>query len=149
MLIDDAACKQDQKHCGKDWQKVQDVANQQDKNGNYLHPELHNILSSLQNDSRTFVIENSKLDPGTAGQFTITNFTADGKDFTKATLQLDFKQIKGISGVSGADLVPGFNKYQGLSTRQFTGWQRRSDMKVLTACSGFRIRPRPSESSNF
>jgi RHS repeat-associated protein len=114
MLIDDAACKQDMKHCGKDWQKVQDIANQQDKNGNYLHPELHNELTSLQNDSRTFVIENSKLDAGTAGQFTITNFTADGKDFTRATLQLDFKQIKGISGVTGADLVPGFNKYQGL-----------------------------------
>jgi RHS repeat-associated protein len=114
MIIDDAACKQDMKHCGKDWQKVQDIANQQDKNGNYLHPELHNELTTLQNDSRTFVIENSKLDPGTAGQFTITNFTADGKDFTRATLQLDFKQIKGISGVTGADLVPGFNKYQGL-----------------------------------
>ncbi len=114
MLIDDAACKQDMKHCGKDWQKVQDIANQQDKNGNYLHPELHNELTALQNDSRTFTIENSSLGAGTAGQFTITNFTADGKDFTKATLQLDFKQIKGISGVTGADLVPGFNKYQGL-----------------------------------
>jgi len=114
MIIDDAACRQDMKHCGKDWQKVQDIANQQDKNGNYVHPELHNELSTLQNDSRTFVVENSKLDAGTAGQFTITNFTADGKDFTRATLQLDFKQIKGISGVTGADLVPGFNKYQGL-----------------------------------
>jgi RHS repeat-associated protein len=114
MLIDDAACKQDMKHCGKDWQKVQDIANQQDKNGNYLHPELHNELTTLQNDSRTFTIENSSLGAGTAGQFTITNFTADGKDFTRATLQLDFKQIKGISGVTGADLVPGFNKYQGL-----------------------------------
>jgi hypothetical protein len=114
MLIDDAACKQGMKHCGNDWQKVQDIANQRGKNGNYLHPELHNELTTLQNDSRTFVIENSKLDAGTAGQFTITNFSADGKDFTKATLQLDFKQIKGISGVTGADLVPGFNKYQGL-----------------------------------
>ena len=114
MIIDDAACKQDMKHCGKDWQKVQDIANQQDKNGNYLHPELHNELTTLQNDSRTFTIENSSLGAGTAGQFTITNFTADGKDFTRATLQLDFKQIKGISGVTGADLVPGFNKYQGL-----------------------------------
>lgn len=114
MIIDDVACMQDMKHCGKDWQKVQDIANQQDKNGNYLHPELHNELTTLQGDSRTFVIENSKLDAGTAGQFTITNFTADGTDFTRATLQLDFKQIKGISSVTGADLVPGFNKYQGL-----------------------------------
>jgi hypothetical protein len=68
----------------------------------------------LQGDSRTFVIENSKLGAGTAGLFTITNFTAEGKDFTRATLQMDFKQIKSISGVTGADLVPGFNKFQGL-----------------------------------
>lgn len=114
MIIDDAACKQNQKNCGKDWQKILDIANQTDKNGNYTHPELHNILEALQNDARTFTIENSKLDAGTAGLFTITNFTADGKDFTKATLQLDFKQIKNISEVTGADLVPNFNKYQGL-----------------------------------
>ena len=113
MLIDDTACKADQK-CAKAWHNVQLVANQQDKTGNYLHPELHNILSTLESDSRTFVLENSTLSPGTAGQFTITNFTADAKDFTRATLQLDFKQIKGISSVTGADLVPGFNKYQGL-----------------------------------
>ena len=114
MVIDDAACLQDMKHCSNDWQKVQAIANQQDKNGNYLHPELHNILNTLQSDSRTFVLENSKLSPGTAGEFTITNFTANGQDFTRATLQLDFKQIKGISGVTASDLVPGFNKYQGL-----------------------------------
>jgi len=77
-------------------------------------PELQKVLSALQGDSRTFVLENSALSPGTAGQFTITNFTADGKDFTRATLQLDLKQIGGISGVTGADLVPGLNKYQGL-----------------------------------
>jgi hypothetical protein len=114
MIIDDAGCLADPKHCGNDWQKVQNVANQQDKNGNYLHPELHNVLSALQSDSRTFTLENSKLGAGTVGLFTITNFTAGGNDFTRATLQLDFKQIKGISGVTGADLVPGFNKYQGL-----------------------------------
>jgi RHS repeat-associated protein len=113
MLIDDSACKAD-KNCAEKWQQVQDTANQKDKNGNYLHPELQKILSTLQGDSRTFALENSKLSPGTAGQFTITNFTADGKDFTRATLQLDFKQIQGISNVTGADLVPGFNKYQGL-----------------------------------
>ena len=64
MLIDDAACKQDMKHCGKDWQKVQDIANQQDKNRNYLHPELHNELTTLQNDSRAFTIQNSSLGAG-------------------------------------------------------------------------------------
>jgi RHS repeat-associated protein len=114
MLIDDAGCQQDFSHCGKNWQKVQDVINQKDKNGNYLHPELHKEFVALQNDSRTFVIENAKLGQGVAGEFTITNFTSDGKDFTRATVQLDFNKIKAISNVSGADFVPGFNKYQGL-----------------------------------
>jgi RHS repeat-associated protein len=114
MIIDDAACKQDAKHCGNDWQKVQDLANQQNKDGSYTHPELHQVLSDLQENSRTFTIENSSLGAGTAGLFTITQFTTDGKDFTNATLQLDFKQIKGISSVTGADLVPGFNKFQGV-----------------------------------
>jgi hypothetical protein len=87
MIIDDSACLKDMKHCGNDWQKVQAIPNQQDKNGNYQHPELHKILSTLQSDSRTFVLGNSKLSPGTAGQFTITNFTTNGQDFTRATLQ--------------------------------------------------------------
>ncbi len=63
------------------------------------------------------MIENSKLDPGTAGQFTITDITADGKDFTRATLQLDFKQIKNISSATPAEVDGfhvGFNKYGGL-----------------------------------
>lgn len=114
MIIDDADCMADAKHCGNDWQKVQNVANQQDTNGNYLNPELHKVLSTLQSDSRTFVLQNSNMAQGIVGLTTITTFTADGKDFTRATLQLDFKQIKGISAVTAADLVPGFNKYQGL-----------------------------------
>lgn len=113
MVIDDAACLED-KNCAKKWQQVEGIANQQDKNGNYLHPELHKILDALQSDTRTFALENSKLALGTAGLFTITNFTDDGKDFTRATLQLDFKQIQDVSKVTAADLVPGFNKYQGL-----------------------------------
>jgi len=55
MLIDDAACKQDMKHCGNDWQKVQDVANQQDKNGNYgiTYIQSCTMSSPLQNFSTT------------------------------------------------------------------------------------------------
>lgn len=71
-------------------------------------------MPRLRPSKLSSVLEDSKLSEGTAGQFTITNFTADGKDFTRATLQLDFKKIRGISGTTGADLVPGFNKYQGL-----------------------------------
>jgi len=37
-----------------------------------------------------------------------------GNDFTKATLQLDFKQIGSISSTTAADQVPGFNKYEGI-----------------------------------
>jgi RHS repeat-associated protein len=114
MVIDDAACKQDMKHCGKDWQKIQDIANQKDKSGNYTHPELQRVLSTLQSDSRTFVLQNSKLSASAAGVFTITDFAADGRDFTKATLQIDFSKVRGISRTTAADLVPGFNKYQGL-----------------------------------
>ena len=47
MIIDDAACLQDMKHCGNDRQKVQAIADQQDKSGNYLHAELQNILNTL------------------------------------------------------------------------------------------------------
>lgn len=111
MLIDDSELSDKDK---AKWKKIQDIANQKDKDGNYLHPELQKIVSSLECDSRTFVLENSKLSAGTAGVFTITNMTANGKDFTRATLQLDFKKIQGISGVTAADLVPGFNKFQGL-----------------------------------
>jgi len=55
MVIDDAACLAD-KGCAKKWQQVQNIANQQDKNGNYLHPELQRVLSALQADSRTFAL---------------------------------------------------------------------------------------------
>ena len=114
MIIDDAACNADKKHCGNDWQKVQAIINAQDKNGNYLHPELHNIFSTLQSDSRTFVIGNAKLPGNEGGVTTITNFTADGQDFTRATLQVDFSKIKAITQVSKPDLVPGFEAFTGL-----------------------------------
>jgi RHS repeat-associated protein len=98
----------------KKFQHIRDIANQKDKEGNFAHPALHAAIAKLDADSRTFVVSNSKLDQGQAGKFTITDFTADGKDFTKANIQLDFKKIEGIEHTTGADLVPGFNKYQGL-----------------------------------
>src|SRR5579862_1899367 len=72
---------------------------------------------------------------------------ADGKDFTRVTLQLDFKEIKGISGVTGADLVPGLNKYQAFSILRCTDLRRASVMTLVTGCSR-SSRLRLSESSN-
>lgn len=99
----------------KKFDHIRQIANQTDKNGNLLHPVLHDVLGKLDSDSRTFVIENKNLGPSEAGRFTITNFTADGKDFTKATVDLNFKVIEGLSGPSTADIhVAGFQKYSGL-----------------------------------
>jgi hypothetical protein len=111
MKIDESALSDKDK---KKFQHIRDIANQTGKDGKLLHPVLNGVIAKMDADSRTFVVENSKLDNGTAGKFTITDFTADGKDFTKATVQLDFKQINGLSGPFKSDLIPGFNKYQGL-----------------------------------
>jgi RHS repeat-associated protein len=111
MKIDESELSDKDK---KKFQHIRDIANQTGKDGKLLHPVLHDVIAKMDADSRTFVVENSKLDNGTGGQFTITDFTADGKDFTKATVQIDFKQINGLSGPFASDLVPGFNKYQGL-----------------------------------
>ena len=111
MVIDTSQLSDKDK---KKWQGVEDIANQKDGDGNYVHPELHKILDTLQKDPRTFVILDSKLDLRAAGLFTITNYRADGKDFTRATLQLDFNKIRNISAASDASLVPGFKEFQGL-----------------------------------
>jgi RHS repeat-associated protein len=110
MIIDDAECLEDKKHCGNDWQKVQAIANQQ-RNGTYTHPELQKILSTLQSDPRTFVLKNSKLPSDEAGKFTTMTYNADRTDFTTATLQLDFGKIKGMTSGSDAEYVPGFKEY--------------------------------------
>src|SRR6266568_3019584 len=109
MIIDDSQLSDKDK---KKWQKIQDLANKKDKDGNYVNKKLHDVFDRLQSDKRTFVLENSKLGAGTAGKFTITEMS--GNDFTKATLQLDFKQISSISSTTPADQVPGFNKFEGI-----------------------------------
>jgi hypothetical protein len=47
--------------------------------------------------------------------FTITQFTADGKDFTAATIQLDFKKVLNGNGVTPADFDLGYSKFGGLN----------------------------------
>jgi RHS repeat-associated protein len=97
----------------KKWAQIVALANKQDANGNYVNKNLHDAYTALDQDSRTFSIENSKLAPSTAGLFTITEFSGSN-DFTKATLQLDFSKIQSVSSTTAADLVPGFNKFEGI-----------------------------------
>jgi RHS repeat-associated protein len=96
------------------WQKVVDLANKQDANGNYVNSALHSAYSALDSDSRVFRIEdNPGLGSGTAGQFTITKFNGDN-DFSEARIDLNFKTIKGINSTTTGDYDPSFQKYSGL-----------------------------------
>jgi hypothetical protein len=98
----------------KIWQKVVDLANKQDDDGNYVNPALHAAYAALDSDSRVFKIEdNPGLGSGTAGQFTITKFNGPN-DFSEARVDLNFKVIKGISSTTTGDFDPSFQKYSGL-----------------------------------
>jgi len=66
MLIDDSQLSDKDK---KKWQKIQDLANKKDKDGNYVNKKLHDVFDRLQSDKRTFTLENSKLGAGIAGKF--------------------------------------------------------------------------------
>jgi hypothetical protein len=95
------------------FKKIVELANAKDQNGNYVNPALHEVYEKLDSNNRTFFIENTKLDAAAAGEFKITKF--DGaNDFSEAVLRLDFKKIESINAVSKANLVEGFNKYEGL-----------------------------------
>jgi len=96
------------------WQRIVELANKQDKNGNYVSPALHDAYSALDSDSRVFKIEdNPNLGSGTAGQFTITKFNGPN-DFSEARVDLNFKVIKGINSTTTGDFDPSFEKYSGL-----------------------------------
>jgi len=96
------------------WQKVVDLANKKDADGNYVNPTLHDAYDSLDKDSRTFKIEdNPGLGSGTAGQFEITKFNGL-TDFSEAKISLNFNVIKGISSTTQGDFDPSFQKYAGL-----------------------------------
>jgi RHS repeat-associated protein len=96
------------------WQKVVDLANKQDANGNYVNLGLHSAYAALDSDSRVFKIEdNPSLGAGTAGLFTITKFNGEN-DFSEARIDLNFKTIKGINSTTTGDFDPTFQKYSGL-----------------------------------
>jgi RHS repeat-associated protein len=96
------------------WQKVKDLANKQDENGNYVNPALHAAYDALDSDSRVFRIEdNPGLGSARAGLFTITKFNGDN-DFSEARIDLNFKTIKGICSTTTGNFDPSFQKYSGL-----------------------------------
>ncbi|MBI5085836.1 MAG: RHS repeat-associated core domain-containing protein, partial [Acidobacteria bacterium] len=110
MIID---LSQQSDEDGKKWAQIQALANQKDANGNYVNAKLHEAYARLDSDSRTFVIANENLGPGTAGQFTITEFNGPD-DFCEAKVALNFKTFKGINSTTRGDFDPSFMQYEGL-----------------------------------
>ena len=99
-------------------QQIIDIANQRDKKGNYVNPKLHSIYDRLNRDKRVFTIENAKLARGTVGLFTLRGINSTGTDFTSATIQMDFRQLAGLTAPSAASKVPGFEMFAGLIGRK-------------------------------
>ena len=98
------------------WQEVERLAEQKDANGNLVHPALNSEIVALQQDSRTYTLQGSAgLSSGVAGEFKITQFTADGRDFTAATIKLDFKKVLNGNSVTPADFHLDYNKFGGLN----------------------------------
>jgi hypothetical protein len=101
--------------CGPPAQIVE-LAQQKDSKGNLVHAELASAIATLQNDSRTFVLQSvNDKQSNEAGKFTITQFTNDGRDFTRATIALSFEKVKDGAGVTPADYGLNFMKFGGLA----------------------------------
>ena len=97
-----------------EWDEVVRLANLKDENGNYVNPALHDAYQRLDSDSRTFTIVAEDLGAGTAGQFDVTSFTPDGKDFTAATIKVNFRLLEKIDQTTPGDYDPKFAKFAGL-----------------------------------
>ncbi|GEM_PF-5620602 len=97
-----------------EWDETVRLANLQDENGNYVNRSLHDTYQRLDSDSRTFTIAAGDLGTSTVGQFDVTAFTADGKDFTSATITLNFDLIEKRDTTSGSNYDPKFEKFAGL-----------------------------------
>jgi hypothetical protein len=118
VYTDPSGLKIDRSRLNKDdlnrWTYVVLLANLKDENGNWVNPELHTIYERLENDTRTFYIENYDFGENsqTIGLTTINRYSQD--DFSVATLQLDFKKLSKLDNTTDADLAPGFKKFEGL-----------------------------------
>lgn len=119
-LIDPTGMIIDETHLSEEdlekWQEVERLAAQQNSNGNLLYPELNSEIVELQQDSRTYTLQGGTgLSSTDAGRFEITNFTAGGRDFTTATIRLDFNKISSGKGVTPAIFNLGYAKFGGLN----------------------------------
>jgi RHS repeat-associated protein len=113
MIIDET--KLSEKDLEK-WQQVENLAVQRDASGNLLHPELYSEIVALQQDSRTFTLQGADgLGSQEAGRFEITDFTPNGKDFTAATIRLDFSKVSNGKNVTPAEFNLGYDKFGGLN----------------------------------
>ena len=74
---------------------------------------MHRIYKRLNDDKRTFIIENTPLGGNDAGRFDIRQINASRTDFASGIINLDFPKIKGMTKPSPS-LIPGFQEYQGL-----------------------------------
>ncbi len=100
----------------KKWEKIVQLANAKDKQGNLLHPKLHEQLKRLQDDKRVFLIAGGKLSLGTAGKFEITKFS--GNDFSEARITFDFKQIGSARPTTRGVIIDDFTKFEGLKSAE-------------------------------
>jgi len=101
----------------KVWKQIVELANAVDSDtGEYLHPELHDQLTMLENDHRFFKIEFANLGKGLGGKFEITQF--DGEDdFIEATITLNSKHKHLVESVADPNFVQNFVKHQGLNKK--------------------------------
>jgi len=113
MLIDETQLAEDEL---EKWQQIEKIATRKDAEGKLLHPELYNEIVALQQDSRTFVLAGKEgLAKDEAGRFTITQLTSDGRNFTAATIRLDFSKIANGIGVKEAGYGLNYKKFGGLN----------------------------------
>lgn len=94
------------------WRKIVELANQKDDKGNYVNKDLHTAYTLIDRDDRAFVLQNTPME-GAVGKFDIMEFSGD-KDFSKASIQIDFRGAERINSVTPANFVPGFNKFEGI-----------------------------------
>jgi hypothetical protein len=123
LIIDTSALKK------KDldrWKALQERANERNAKGALKNPQLNALLKALADDKRTFhvmgadaKVNGRALASDVSGRFDITKRTGDGKDFTDASLRLNFGLVENASskGLGPSGYNVDFNKYEGLSDK--------------------------------
>lgn len=112
----------------KKWEEVVRLANLKDADGNYVHPELNRLYQKLENDSRTYFIDGSALGQATLGRFRVEKMSEDGRDFTEASITLNFDKIDKLTSSSPGDFDSSFKKYDGLFGRKDSPIRRLAEV---------------------